>query len=74
MNGCFKQKDDIFRLYIRKKFFTMRVVRHWNRLLKEAVAAPSLEVFKGRLDRALSKLVKRKVSLLLAGGLALDNL
>ena len=35
----------------------MRGVRHWNRLPREAVAAPSLEVFKARLDGALSKLV-----------------
>ena len=35
----------------------MRVVRHWNRLFGEAVHAPSLEVFKARLDRALSNLV-----------------
>ncbi|KFR13428.1 hypothetical protein N306_08822, partial [Opisthocomus hoazin] len=40
-----------------KKFFTMRLVRHWNRLPREAVDAPSLEVFKARLDRALSSLV-----------------
>ncbi|KFQ06321.1 hypothetical protein N330_06022, partial [Leptosomus discolor] len=46
-----------FRLDRRKKFFTLRVVRHWNRLPKEAVDAPPLEVFKTRLDRALSKLV-----------------
>jgi len=37
-------------LDIRKKFFTVRVVKHWNRLLREAVAAPSLAVFKARLD------------------------
>ncbi|KFM05740.1 hypothetical protein AS27_15900, partial [Aptenodytes forsteri] len=42
---------------IRKKFFTMRVVRHWNRLPREVTDAPSLEVFKARLDRALSNLV-----------------
>ncbi|KFV09138.1 hypothetical protein N339_01508, partial [Pterocles gutturalis] len=52
----FKLKEGRFRLDIRKKFFTVRVVRHWNRLLTEAVDAPSLEVFKARLDEALSNL------------------
>ncbi|KFR10398.1 hypothetical protein N306_00832, partial [Opisthocomus hoazin] len=42
---------------IRKQFFTMRVVKHWNRLPREAVNALSLEVFKARLDGALSNLV-----------------
>ncbi|KFV95494.1 hypothetical protein N326_03851, partial [Eurypyga helias] len=46
-----------FRLGIRKKFFTERVGRHWNRLPRGAVDAPSLEVFKARLDEALSNLV-----------------
>jgi len=46
----------------------MRVVRPWHRLPREAVAAPSLAVFKGRLDRALSNLVWWKVSLPMAGG------
>ncbi|KFR10655.1 hypothetical protein N306_07818, partial [Opisthocomus hoazin] len=55
-NGS-KLKEGRFRLDIRKKFFTMRLVRHWNRLPREVVDAPSLEVFKARLDGALSKLV-----------------
>ncbi|KGL86206.1 hypothetical protein N301_04979, partial [Charadrius vociferus] len=55
-NG-FKVEEGRFRLDIRKKFFTLRVMRHWNRLPREAVDAPSLEVFKARLDGALSNLV-----------------
>ncbi|KFV94113.1 hypothetical protein N327_08820, partial [Fulmarus glacialis] len=55
-NG-FKLKEGRFRLNIRKKFFAMRVVRHWNRLPREVVDAPSLEMFKARLDEALSNLV-----------------
>ena len=52
----FKLKEGRFRLDIRKKFFTVRVLRPWHRLPREAVAAPSLEVFRARLDGALSNL------------------
>ncbi|GAB0204725.1 cAMP-dependent protein kinase inhibitor alpha [Grus japonensis] len=50
--GCVKRN-----VTSRKKFFAVRFVRHWNRLPREAVDAPSLEVFKARLDGALSNLV-----------------
>ena len=55
-NG-FKIKLCRFRPDIRKKFFTMRVVKHWNRLPREVVDAPSLETSKVRLDGALSNLI-----------------
>ncbi|KFR06264.1 hypothetical protein Y956_15613, partial [Nipponia nippon] len=55
-NG-FKLKEGRFALDIRKKFFTVRVVKHWNWLPREVVDAPSLETFKGRLDGALSNLI-----------------
>ncbi|KFO56268.1 hypothetical protein N302_03094, partial [Corvus brachyrhynchos] len=46
-----------FRLDIRKRFFTQRVVEHWNRLPREVVTAPSLAEFKKRLGNALGHLV-----------------
>jgi len=72
-NG-FKLKEGRFRLDTRKKFFTMRVVRHWHRLPREAVDVPSLAVFEPRLDRALSSLVWWMVFVPMAGGLELDDL
>jgi len=54
-NG-FKLKEGVFRVDIRKKFFTMKVVRYWNKLHREVVAAPSMAVFKARLDGVLSNM------------------
>jgi len=70
----FKLKEGRFRLDIRKIFFTVRVVRPWHRLPREAVAAPSMAVVKARLDEALSSVVLWKVSLSMAVGLELDDL
>ena len=50
-------KEGRFRLDIRVKFFTMRVARCWNRLSRGVVDAPSLKMFKARLDGVLGSLV-----------------
>jgi len=54
--NVFKLKEKGFRLDVRRKFLTQRAVRHWHRLPREAVDAPSLEVLKARLDGALDSL------------------
>ena len=54
-NG-FKLAQGSFRLDIRRKFFTQRVLMHWNRMPRETVDVPSLEAIKARLDVALGSL------------------
>lgn len=55
-NG-FKLEKGKFMFDIRKKVFTVRVVRNWNRLLKKDVDVPSLGALKARLDGYLGNLV-----------------
>jgi len=38
-------------------FLTLRVTEHWNRLPREVVESPSLEIFKTRLDKILYSLL-----------------
>lgn len=55
--NSFKLKEKRFRLDVGGKFFPEKVVRCWNRLLREAVGAQLLEVLKARLDGALGNLI-----------------
>jgi len=57
-----KLHQGMFRLDVRKivfteKFFTGRVLKHWNRLPRAMVESPSLEILKKRVDMALWDMV-----------------
>lgn len=52
-----------------KTFFTVRVLKHRNRLPSRVVDTPSLETFKAWLDVVVSNLIQWNVSLLMAGEL-----
>jgi len=52
-----KLKHRKFRLNMRKNFFPLRITEPWNRLPREVVESPSLEIFKTRLDAVLCSLL-----------------
>jgi len=52
-----KLKQRKFQLNMRKNFFPLRVTEPWNRLPKEVVESPSLEIFRTCLDKVLCSLL-----------------
>ena len=54
MGNGFKLKEGRFRSDVRKKFFTVKMLRRWHRVPREVVDASSLETPRVRLDGALS--------------------
>jgi len=52
-----KLKHRKFQLNMRKNFFPVRVTEHWNRLPREVVESPSLEIFRTHLDKVLCSLL-----------------
>jgi len=52
-----KLKQRKFQLNVRKNFFPLRVTEPWNRLSREVVESPSLEIFQHHLDTVLCSLL-----------------
>jgi len=52
-----KLKHRKFHWNMRKNFFPLRVTEHWDRLPREVVESPSLEIFKTCLDAVLCSLL-----------------
>ncbi|GAB0195029.1 hypothetical protein GRJ2_001968200 [Grus japonensis] len=57
MGNRHKLEHRMFHLNMRKNFLTVRVTEHWNRLPREFVESPSLEIFKICLDAILCNLL-----------------
>jgi len=52
-----KLKHRKLHLNMRKNFFPLRLTEPWNRLPREFVESPSLEILKTRLDKVLCSLL-----------------
>ena len=52
-----KLKQRKFHLNMRKNFFPLSVMEHWNRLPRGVMESPSLEIFKTHLDKVLCSLL-----------------
>ena len=55
--NCHKLEHRKFHVNMQRNFFTVRVMEHWNRLPREVVDSPSLEIFKTCLDAYLCSLL-----------------
>jgi len=51
-----KLKPRKFHLNMRKNCFTLRVTEHWNKLQRDVVDSPFLEILKIHLDAVLCSL------------------
>ena len=56
-NNGHKLAEGRFRLDILRRYFTVKTARIWNQLAREVVLAPTLGVFKRRLDEHLAGVV-----------------
>ncbi|KAK4828104.1 hypothetical protein QYF61_023466, partial [Mycteria americana] len=53
-NNCYELEKERFSLDIKKSFFSLRTAQQWDRLPREAVQSPDVEVFNTQWDKVLS--------------------